>query len=84
VDLRQVDRRRLIVCGTLFGFMIGIWAVGFEKHQIIPLLVITPLPFLGGSFYSIKVLPPVWQTISLPGKLHGSSISPAQVETLSS
>jgi len=50
---------------SLFGFIIGIWADNFEKLQIIPLLVITPLTFLGGSFYSIRVLPPVWQTISL-------------------
>jgi ABC-2 type transport system permease protein len=50
---------------SLFGFIIGIWADGFEKLQIIPLLVITPLTFLGGSFYSISVLPPIWQTISL-------------------
>jgi ABC-2 type transport system permease protein len=50
---------------SLFGFVIGIWADGFEKLQVIPLLVITPLSFLGGSFYSISVLPPVWQTISL-------------------
>ncbi|HJU31618.1 MAG TPA: ABC transporter permease [Hyphomicrobiaceae bacterium] len=50
---------------SLFGFIIGIWADGFEKLQVIPLLVITPLTFLGGSFYSINVLPPVWQTISL-------------------
>ena len=50
---------------SLLGFIIGIWADGFEKLQIIPLLVITPLTFLGGSFYSINVLPPVWQTISL-------------------
>ena len=50
---------------SLFGFMIGIWADGFEKLQIIPLLVITPLTFLGGSFYSINVLPPFWQTVSL-------------------
>src|SRR5216110_2454103 len=49
----------------LFGFIIGIWADGFEKLQVIPLLVITPLTFLGGSFYSISVLPPAWQTISL-------------------
>src|SRR3982074_1581540 len=48
---------------SLFGFIIGVWAAGFEKLQIIPLLVITPLTFLGGSFYSIHVLPPVWQTI---------------------
>ncbi len=50
---------------SLLGFVIGIWADGFEKLQVIPLLVITPLTFLGGSFYSISVLPPVWQTISL-------------------
>jgi ABC-2 type transport system permease protein len=50
---------------SMFGFIIGIWADGFEKLQIIPLLVITPLTFLGGSFYSIRILPPVWQTISL-------------------
>jgi len=50
---------------SLFGFIIGIWADGFEKLQVIPLLVITPLTFLGGSFYSISVLPPVWQTITL-------------------
>jgi len=49
----------------LFGFIIGIWADGFEKLQIIPALVITPLTFLGGSFYSIKMLPPIWQTISM-------------------
>jgi ABC-2 type transport system permease protein len=50
---------------SLFGFIIGIWADGFEKLQIVPLLIITPLTFLGGSFYSISVLPPIWQTISL-------------------
>ena len=50
---------------SLLGFIIGIWADGFEKLQIIPLLIITPLTFLGGSFYSVSVLPPVWQTISL-------------------
>src|SRR5246500_116171 len=50
---------------SLLGFIIGIWAEGFEKLQIIPLLVITPLTFLGGSFYSIKVLPPFWQAVSL-------------------
>lgn len=50
---------------SLFGFIIGIWADGFEKLQIIPLLVITPLAFLGGSFYSISMLPPFWQTVSL-------------------
>lgn len=50
---------------SLFGFIIGIWADGFEKLQIIPLLVITPLAFLGGSFYSIKMLPPFWQKISM-------------------
>lgn len=50
---------------SLFGFIIGLWADNFEKLQVIPLLVITPLVFLGGSFYSIDMLPPVWQTISL-------------------
>jgi ABC-2 type transport system permease protein len=50
---------------SLFGFIIGIWADGFEKLQIIPLLVVMPLAFLGGTFYSIDMLPPVWQTISL-------------------
>jgi len=50
---------------SLFGFIIGIWADGFEKLQIIPLLVITPLTFLGGSFYSIRILAPFWQTVSL-------------------
>jgi len=50
---------------SLFGFIIGIWADGFEKLQIIPLLIITPLAFLGGTFYSIKMLPPVWQTVTL-------------------
>jgi ABC-2 type transport system permease protein len=50
---------------SLFGFIIGIWADGFEKLQVIPLLVITPLTFLGGTFYSISVLPPLWQTITL-------------------
>jgi ABC-2 type transport system permease protein len=50
---------------SLFGFIIGIWADGFEKLQIIPLLIITPLAFLGGTFYSIKMLPPIWQTVTL-------------------
>ena len=50
---------------SLFGFIIGIWADGFEKLQIIPMLIITPLTFLGGSFYSIKMLPPFWQNISM-------------------
>jgi len=50
---------------SLFGFIIGIWADGFEKLQIIPLLIITPLTFLGGTFYSTSVLPPLWQTIAL-------------------
>jgi ABC-2 type transport system permease protein len=50
---------------SLFGFIIGIWADGFEKLQIIPLLIVTPLTFLGGSFYSIKMLPPFWQKVSL-------------------
>jgi ABC-2 type transport system permease protein len=50
---------------SLFGFIIGLWATDFEKLQLIPLLVITPLVFLGGSFYSIKMLPPAWQTVTL-------------------
>ena len=50
---------------SLFGFIIGIWADGFEKLQIVPLLIVTPLAFLGGSFYSISMLPPFWQTVSL-------------------
>ena len=50
---------------SLFGFIIGIWADGFEKLQIIPLLIVTPLSFLGGSFYSIHMLPPFWQTVTL-------------------
>ncbi|EZQ16004.1 ABC transporter permease [Pseudomonas sp. G11-1] len=50
---------------SLFGFIIGVWADGFEKLQIIPLMIVTPLAFLGGSFYSISMLPPVWQTITL-------------------
>lgn len=50
---------------SLFGFIIGLWATNFEKLQIIPLLVITPLVFLGGSFYSVSMLPPFWQTVTL-------------------
>ena len=50
---------------SLFGFMIGLWADSFEKLQIVPILVITPLVFLGGSFYSISMLPPFWQTVTL-------------------
>jgi ABC-2 type transport system permease protein len=50
---------------ALFGFIIGIWADSFEQLQIVPLLIVTPLAFLGGSFYSISMLPPIWQKISL-------------------
>lgn len=50
---------------SLFGFIIGLWATDFEKLQLIPLLVITPLVFLGGSFYSVSMLPPAWQTVTL-------------------
>jgi ABC-2 type transport system permease protein len=50
---------------SLFGFILGLWADGFEKLQIIPLLIITPLTFLGGTFYSISVLPPLWQKVAL-------------------
>jgi ABC-2 type transport system permease protein len=50
---------------SLIGFVIGIWADSFEKLQLVPLLVVTPLTFLGGSFYSIDMLPPLWQKVSL-------------------
>lgn len=50
---------------SLFGFIIGLWATDFEKLQLIPMLVITPLVFLGGSFYSVSMLPPAWQTVTL-------------------
>jgi ABC-2 type transport system permease protein len=50
---------------SLFGFILGIWADGFEKLQIVPMLIVTPLTFLGGSFYSIDMLPPLWQTVTL-------------------
>ncbi len=50
---------------SLFGFIIGIWADGFEKLQVIPMMVVTPLTFLGGSFYSISMLPPIWQKVTL-------------------
>jgi len=50
---------------SLVGFIIGLWADNFEKLQVVPLLIITPLTFLGGSFYSIKMLPPIWQTVSM-------------------
>jgi ABC-2 type transport system permease protein len=50
---------------SLLGFVIGLWADGFEKLQLVPLLIITPLTFLGGTFYSIHILPPFWQTVTL-------------------
>lgn len=50
---------------SLFGFILGVWADGFEKLQIVPLMVVMPLTFLGGAFYSITMLPPFWQTVSL-------------------
>jgi len=50
---------------SLFGFIIGLWANNFEKLQLVPMLVITPLVFLGGSFYSVNMLPPAWQTVTL-------------------
>ena len=50
---------------SMFGFIIGIWADRFEKLQVVPLLLITPLTFLGGSFYSINILPPIWRTVTL-------------------
>ena len=56
----------MVICTvfSLFGFIIGIWAKNFEQLQLVPLLIITPLVFLGGSFYSISMLPPIWQSIS--------------------
>ena len=53
------------VAFSLFGFIIGIWADGFEKLQLVPLLIITPLTFLGGTFYSVDMLPPFWRTVTL-------------------
>jgi ABC-2 type transport system permease protein len=50
---------------SMLGFIIGVWADGFEKLQVVPLLIVTPLTFLGGSFYSIDMLPPLWQTVAL-------------------
>lgn len=50
---------------SLFGFIIGVWASGWEKLQIIPIMIVTPLTFLGGSFYSISMLPPLWQKVTL-------------------
>ncbi len=50
---------------SLFGFIIGLWATNFDKLQLIPMLIITPLVFLGGSFYSVSMLPPAWQTVTL-------------------
>ena len=50
---------------SFFGFIIGVWADGFEKLQIAPMLIVTPLTFLGGSFYSISMLPPLWQKLAL-------------------
>jgi ABC-2 type transport system permease protein len=50
---------------SLLGFVIGLWADGFEQLQLVPLLIITPLTFLGGTFYSLSVLPPFWQTVTL-------------------
>jgi ABC-2 type transport system permease protein len=50
---------------SMFGFIIGVWADGFERLQLVPTLVVTPLTFLGGSFYSIRMLPPIWQRITL-------------------
>ncbi|MDQ3604548.1 MAG: ABC transporter permease, partial [Actinomycetota bacterium] len=49
---------------SLFGFLLGIWAEGFEKLQLVPFLIVTPLIFLGGSFYSVNMLPPFWQTVT--------------------
>ena len=53
------------VAFSLLGFIIGIWADGFEKLQLVPLLIVTPLTFLGGTFYSIDMLPPFWRKVTL-------------------
>jgi ABC-2 type transport system permease protein len=53
------------VAFSLFGFILGIWATGWEKLQVIPMMVLTPLTFLGGSFYSLDMLPPIWRQITL-------------------
>jgi ABC-2 type transport system permease protein len=53
------------VAFSLFGFILGVWADGFEKLQIVPMLIVTPLVFLGGTFYSISMLPSAWQTVTL-------------------
>ncbi|MEO5598623.1 MAG: ABC transporter permease [Novosphingobium sp.] len=50
---------------SLFGFILGLWADGFEKLQVVPIMIITPLTFLGGTFYSVKMLPPAWQTVTM-------------------
>ena len=50
---------------SLFGFILGLWADGFEKLQVVPIMIITPLTFLGGTFYSVSMLPPAWQTITM-------------------
>jgi ABC-2 type transport system permease protein len=50
---------------SMFGFIVGLWADGFEKLQLVPMLIVTPLTFLGGSFYSIRMLPPFWQNVTL-------------------
>jgi ABC-2 type transport system permease protein len=50
---------------SLFGFILGIWATGWEKLQVVPIMIVTPLTFLGGSFYSIDMLPPFWQKVTL-------------------
>ena len=63
--LAGIERSRPPRNFSLFGFIIGLWADGFERLQVIPLLVITPLTFLGGSFYSIDMLPPFWRAVSL-------------------
>jgi ABC-2 type transport system permease protein len=50
---------------SLFGFILGLWADGFEKLQVVPIMIITPLTFLGGTFYSVRMLPPAWQTVTM-------------------
>ena len=67
---------------SLFGFIIGVWADGFEKLQVVPLLIITPLTFLGGTFYSIDMLPPFWQKAALLNPSSTSSAASAGASTI--
>src|SRR3546814_16234729 len=64
-EVRISDWSSDVCSSDLFGFIVGLWADDFQKLLVIPLMVVTPLTFLGGAFYSISMLPPVWQKITL-------------------